>query len=64
MKYFYTEIPNYVENEILLSKLKCYGIDGNALNWFKNYLIIDTNAQILIVSCHQKKLESVVYIKD
>jgi hypothetical protein len=35
----------------LLKKLKAYGISGNLLHWFENYLS-DRNQKVVLQNCH------------
>ena len=42
------------EHEILLHKLAHYGIRGLANDWFKSYLVLDSNRFQIMTRAHQK----------
>ena len=46
-----------VDHQILISKLKNYRIEGNNLNWFKNYL--QNRKQYLILNKHETSFGSI-----
>ena len=46
-----------VDHQILISKLKNYGTEGNNLNWFKNYL--QNRKQYLILNKHETPFGSI-----
>ena len=46
-----------VDHQILISKLKNYGIEGNNLNWFKNYL--QNRKQYLILNKYETSFGSI-----
>ena len=45
-----------IDHNILINKLQCYGIRGNACNWFKNYLnnrrqYVSYNSKHMTITC-------------
>lgn len=52
-----TKAFNYVNHELLLQKLECYGIRGVALDLFKTYLSNRQQYTLISKICHQTKQE-------